>query len=803
MSNYKFKNKQFKNVKDKLEYIQKHCKETELYDDLVYLLKCKGFENVRINHGNKEYGKDIIFSKYNKEFDENKWYAAIVKNKKASQNDFMQGNEIGNQINLAFNSKYINEKSEEIQISNVFIIINGSISGNAKAIIADFIDKPILEHIKIYDYQKLKEEIEKFSEESFLDNFEPSLNMYLKNQKNKLSDVTLSNNLFDLDINDINDIFVNVQTSYSNELKKMNKYVSYKNSKERYKEGDIEGSDEIVKSKKNFIIHGIATSGKTLFLKRIGIRALDEKEAKSNAVFYFDFNNSYMNKNNFNVQALIESQYSDLTQKDEFNSDDHDKIILLFDSIDFINHDNKNEILKKIESFSENDKSNKYQIVIATRDLSYIKDRSLFEKFEETELLPFNFGQALKLVKKIIPDNNSKANNFITALKNSMLNSSLQKTPLALTLLAILYRDDKVDLNELPANIFSLYDRFTDVYLDEWDSSRGVTQLYKYEQTKNILGFIAFHMHSNILNVINENDLRLFLIDLRKSYNYDELNNIDKFISHLKNQNEIFIYDKSSQLFYFFNHYFQEYFSSIKVEHEESEIFIDKFFDEWWSNSLVFYCGKNPKSSKLHKKILNDIVPVDLRQKFYYLNQHSKCLQGSHAISIKDRTKIIERLLFEFDSFFEKLYSDAQTDSDALFNNVPFVNLINQSRNLFETVFSSKHISTVETIEYFENCLVDNNEFTAITNYNIAFFLAFTQNISSPIEIFEGKHLNDVIWNRILYVDIEFLKLKKRISQEKYNRIRRKMNKHQYLIQYNLQSSIYDQKKKIAEKKRN
>ena len=801
MSDYKFKNKQFKNVKDKLEFIQKNCNETDLYEDLVYLLKCKGFENVRINHGNKEFGKDLIFSKYNEEFDENKWYAAIVKNKKASQNDFMQGNEIGNQINLALGLKYENEKSESIQISSLFIIINGSITGNAKKVIEKFIDKPILEHIKIYDYQKLKEEIEKFSEESFLDNFEPSFNMFIKNQKKKLSDVSISNNLFDLDINDINDIFVNVQTSYSNELKKMNKYVSYENSKEKYKEDDIEGSDEIVKSKKNFIVHGIATSGKTLFLKRIGIKALDEKETKSNAVFYFDFNNKNIKKDDFNIQTLIESQYSDLTQKDEFNSDDYNKIILLFDSIDFIAYDeNRKEILKEIESFSENDKLNKYQIIIATRDVTYFKDRNLFKKFEETELLPFNFGQALKLVKKIIPDNDSKANNFITALKNSMLNSSLQKTPLALTLLAILYRDDKVDLNELPANIFSLYDRFTDVYLDEWDSSRGISQLYKYEQTKNILGFIAFHMHSRMLNVINEDDLKVFLINLRKSYNYDELNNIDKFISHLKNQNGIFIYDNSSQLFYFFNHYFQEYFSSIKVEHEESEILIDKFFDEWWSNSLVFFCGKNPKSNKLHKRILSDIMPVDLRQKFYYLNQHSKCLQGSHAISIKDRTLIIKRLLSQFDSFFKKLYSDAQNDSEALFNKVPFVNLINQSKNLFDTVFSSKHISTVETIEYFENCLIDNNDFSEITNYNIAFFLAFTQDNPTPIELFEEKYSNDVIWDRILYIDIKFLKLKKKISQSKYNRIRRKMKKHKYLIQYNLQSSIHEQKKKITEK---
>lgn len=81
------RNKIFKTVKDKLEFLQKSCAEPELFEDLKQLFKNKGFDNVKITHGTKEFGKDLVFSKYDESFDEEKWFAVIVKNKPASQND--------------------------------------------------------------------------------------------------------------------------------------------------------------------------------------------------------------------------------------------------------------------------------------------------------------------------------------------------------------------------------------------------------------------------------------------------------------------------------------------------------------------------------------------------------------------------------------------------------------------------------------------------------------------------------------------------------------------------------------------
>jgi hypothetical protein len=382
------RNKTFKSVKDKLEYIQKECNEPELFGDLSVLFKNKGFENVKITHGVKEYGKDLVFSKYDETFEEDKWYAVIVKNKPARQNDFMTGGEIANQILQAINKPYRTPRGEEKNISGIFIVINGNVTENSIDMLIEFVPKIILPNIKIYDYQDLRNQIEEYSKDSFMDNIEPSLSIYVKEQTKILSDISLSNSVFDLKINDIKDIFINVQTTYTRELRKINNYVTFDKSDEKFKEEDIEGSNEILNSNKNFIIHGIPTSGKTLFLKRIGLKALSEETIKQNAVFYFDLQNH--TENGLKIKPLIEKQFSDLTKGESFKEEEFNKVILLFDSIDFIKDDSiKINILKSIERISKENKQ--YQIVITTRNYNFIKNEKLLTEFKDTELLPVKF----------------------------------------------------------------------------------------------------------------------------------------------------------------------------------------------------------------------------------------------------------------------------------------------------------------------------------------------------------------------------------------------------------------------------
>jgi len=781
-------NKSFRSVKDKLEYIQKQCYEPELFEDLKQLFKAKGFSNVRITHGTSEMGKDLVFSLYDSTIEEEKWFAVIVKNKKATQNDFLKGNEIANQIDLSFKVPYKDNLGISHDISHIFIVINGSITPNAVTVIESEFSS-YKNYIKLWDYQDLEREISKHTKDSFLNNLTPPLTEFVTKQIQFLSDISKTNSLLNLDMNDINDIFINTQVSISKEIKKINDYIAFSSNDEIFEQEDID-TRAILTSNSNFIIHGLPTSGKSLFLKNLGIKALTKVNGKPNAVFYIDLLNC--NERDFSLQKHIDNQFTIMTNGEIFNYEDYEKILILIDSIDFIQNDEiRNIILESINNYNSDGLFKNLQILIATRSLDLIRNSTFLKEYRETEILPFTFSQAHSLVKKIIPNNTKKTTNFIKALKDNLLDSTLQRTPLALTLMAILYRDDKIDLKELPANVYELYNKFTDIYLDKWDVSKGITQLYQYEQTKNILSFIALYLHENKVNLITEIELIEYLQELRTKYNYDELNNIEKFVNYLKTKQGVFYFDEQQNSFMFFNHYFQEFFTALSIDGDDDKKMLENFYDDWWSNTLVFYCGKNPRSYNFHKKLISEMIPYDVFQKLHYLYNHSKCLQASHSVSIENRKNIVVKLLNVYNSLFTDI-SNNNLDEGFFLKDVPFVNIINQSRVIFESIFSSKHVSTSEIKSFFEEILENNmSDLDLITVYNIAYFLSYRNDNSKYFEkISDYLISNDILWSRILYVDISFLKLKKEIDNKQYLRIKRKMTKNKFIIQHYLKNTI-------------
>tara|TARA_R110002050_G_scaffold56512_3_gene127055 strand:- start:326 stop:2752 length:2427 start_codon:yes stop_codon:yes gene_type:complete len=787
------RNKKFASVKDKLHYINKNCNEPEIFEDLKQLFRSKNFKNVEITHGNKEYGKDLVFTFHDAAFDETYWYGVIVKNKNARQGDFVSGGEIAQQIELAFNVPYLNTQGKKEPISRIFIVINGSVTDNAREVLSNTYDAQKMSNITIWDYQRLANEIDANIKELFLDNIEPVINVFAAKQIQKLSDISRTNQLFDLKIHEIDDIFVNVQTTFSRHLRKIDEYVKFNGDEPKKvnpkSKDEIDGAQEILTSNKNFIVHGIATSGKTLLLKRVGIKAL-KYDKRNLAVFFFeatDIVKTYSN-GKFEVDELIKKQFAEFTDGEIYSNVDFEGSILLFDSIDDIaNEEVKLNIFNTLDDYTNKEENKTKQVVIAVKNTETLDINNVLSDFEKTELLPFNLGQALKLVNKIIPNNKVKSLAFTNAIKDSMLDSTILRTPLALTLMAILYRDGLIDLEELPANVTELYNKFVDTYLDRWDSNKGISQQYKYEQTKIILGFIAYEMHKEGINEIPTMELVSKLKQLRKEFNYEELDDVDKFVAHLKLKKGVFNYDEQNDEFFFFNHLFQEYFVSIHIDEITESNLKDNFFDEWWENVIVFYCGKNPKRDIFLLDSSKKVIPLEFKDSYTYLQLLSKCLQANHSISIKSRLEIVKRMVYEFDKFC-MLFLKEGKEGKSVAAAATSIDVILSFRAFFEKLFSSKHISNEECFNYFEELLLTENGLSETTRYCIAHFYSFKRNDTSALELFLKDDEKDIIWERMLYVDLKFFRYKKK-NLKSYQRIKRKVNKNRFLIQSRLRGS--------------
>lgn len=778
------KSKEFSTVKEKISFIHKECHETELFEPLRLLFKAKGFENVEITHGNNEFGKDLVFSMIDVAIDEKIWYSAVVKNKNAQQNDFVSGGEIQQQVELSLKHPYINSSGQPITISRVFVIVNGSVTTNARQVLTSNYDKFLHSSIYIWDYQKLISEIEEFTKELFLNDLEPAIQIFDSNQIKLLSDISKSNQLLQLNMNDIDEIFVNVQTSTSVYLKKIENYVQFDddNKSKIKKIDDVDGFDEIINSDKNFIIHGIPTSGKSLYLKRLGIRLIKEK--KNNLVFFFEFANLIDTKSSkiMDLKTKMNEQFKNQTKDEYVNFESYDRIIVLIDSFDDIKNESiKSNLLKYIDEFVASKTFTNIQLVIAMRTTEIIDKEKILNEFEKSELLPFNLSQALKLVEKIIPNNKGKSTAFLKAMKDSMLSSTILRTPLALTLMAILYRDETIDLEELPANITELYNKFVDTYLDRWDNAKGITQQYKYEQTKNILGFIAMEIHQSESNYISEVDLKNFLINLRKEFSYEEIDNPAEFINHLKLKTGVINYDENEKTFHFFNHYFQEYFVSLCIDESKENDLKDNFFSEWWENAIVFYCGKNPRRDVFLLDVSKNIIPNEIKDQYIFLNLLSKSLQANHAIPIKSRISVVKRMLSEFDKFINKFIKEGE-EGNTMAAAISTMDLVLNFRDFFDKLFSSKHISSEECLNLFENILLDeNNKLSELTIYCISYFITFHKNDSSALELFSQKEDINIIWSRIVFIDLKLLHYKAK-EIKTYKRIKRKMDRNKFLI---------------------
>jgi len=785
----KTKNTKFNNVKDKLRFIQSECNEPELFEHLRQLFIAKGFTDVTITHGINEFGKDLVFAMDDPAFGERKWYSAVVKNKDASMNDFNNGGEIAKQIDMSFNVPHQLPDGQKISISGVFVIVNGAISFQASSIIESYLSKVLVKHVQIWPYQRLAEEIEKNSKESFLDELEPVLHVFTKNQESYLSDLSNTSRLLNLDINEIDDIFVNVETTYSRQLRQLNQYVTFDGDVTKKQNLEhLDAANEVLQSDKNFVIHGIPTSGKSLLLRRIGLKAIKSSNGKPNAVFFIELGRLGLKTvEEIKIDEWINNQYLQTSEGDHFEKDKFSKIYLLFDGLDEIKDDSlKKEILKATDEFIVSKSLDKLQVVVTMRTTEIVDNEELLKDFEKSELLPFNIGQALELVKKIIPGDNGKSRAFIGALKSSLLDSGLLRTPLALTLLAILYRDDEVDLNELPANITELYNKFVDTYLDRWDTTKGISQQYKYEHIKIILSFIGLHLQQNEQSEITTEELETYLEVLRKDFNYPILTDIPSFISFLKSKQGVFNHNDINDSFYFYNHFFQEYFVSLCLEDTHESILKDNFFSEWWENSIVFYCGKAPKRESFIGDVAKNIIPVDLKDRYNFLVLTSKCLQANHAISILKRIEIVEILIKSFDTFYRK-FVEAGKEGKTFAASVTTMNLIIQFRDFFHKLFDSKFISDKDTMLRMGQIFFDDKDgLSDVTRYCISHFLSDKNNTPEELELFIQDESLNSIWSRIVFVDIDLLHYKKKVNPDVFKRVKRKMNKRKFEIQSNL-----------------
>lgn len=263
------------------------------------------------------------------------------------------------------------------------------------------------------------------------------------------------------------------------------------------------------------------------------------------------------------------------------------------------------------------------------------------------------------------------------------------------------------------------------------------------------------------------------------------MENIEEFIETLKTRAGLVLFNEQEQTFSFSNLSFQEYFTSIYYDDSNEKELLSNLYKEWWENPIIFYCGKQPKRDVFLNKVLKEVIPTDNQQYYQHISLVSKCLQASHLISIDSQAHVIKNIIYNYDRLYKSIIDmdSKNKESVGLTYVLSTLDIILQFRTIFERLFQTRHIHA----ETFSNIALDilvneKDYYSDITLYSLSYILS--EKLKDPVFLqefvkIEGLNLR---WTRIVYRDIEHLRLKEKLDPDVYKRIKRKQDHNRIYI---------------------
>lgn len=526
---------------------------------------------------------------------------------------------------------------------------------------------------------------------------------------------------------------------------------------------DIEG---VMKSPKFLIIHGIATSGKSTTLKKLGKDFL--KKYNNPYVFYFELGSVFKNNEHNDILSLVNKTYKSVTNS-ELEYSTENKVLILLDGLDEIPlKEGRDLIIKQIISLKENDL---IQVVLASRTNDYISNDPTIEMyFDKFELLPINPSDIISLGEKIL-GNGQQFNSFVKMVKNGNLLKAFPKTPLTSILLAILFKEKEINVKELPKNVTELYRKFTDLFLNRWDKSRGISEQFKIQKKEFVLQTIAAHMQKNRIVSIKSSELEKFLEELAEKKPIGGPEDPKLHIKRLCERTNILIKNEDNDSYRFFHLTIQEYLAALKLNNNDDDLLVKHFYDEWWLNSNIFYAGNKTEYPEVLKRISDyEVYPADIEDKFNHIAHSSKVLLAAHNLDNELRKKVLLSMLKMFDEFSKGLikelvlassFLDKSKEVDkkiAKLNNQSLLDVILGLRNIFTEFFTAPDFGK-QLISIWEDIFEKPGEvlFSDITLYCFSYGLSIMNNDARYLEgfVITDKIPINVRWYHIIEVDIK------------------------------------------------
>jgi len=610
---------------------------------LMLLLQKMGFTQVRLRHGTDEYGKDITFCE--KSALSSTFYAVVAKvgnisgqsGKKRDEETVMT---IEDQVKQAFDMP-IEDVTQDAHphrsVNKVLVWTTGKIYNNAQKRIVEKLDKGF-RNVEFFDGAKTIDLLNEHMP-SFFEIRDAVIATYFEAARTKHSRIEEMRALGGVELQKtLPAIFVHPT------LTRFTKGI--RNRRDR----KIEPSEEVSyatfqRMSQNTVILGDMGTGKTALLRRLLIDIIDENVQASRAYpipVMIQAKKLDLSASNA-IEMAVATEYSglakvengDLTEKMK-----EGKIIILLDGLDEIAP--QTDVQQAIRLLLEFNKLySGCRVVVSSRAISIFDDVALFQGYTLLQIQPFDQMQVKKMLIQWFGENSNRGDELSQMIMQPMTFAAILTTPLTLIIVVILYENGE---RVFPANLTELYNKYTELALGRWDSTRDIATQGQWLAKKFILRKLCWQMqHDRTLEVTSEGIIaqikttkteRGLLIDPHDVFN--EL----LFRANLFSENESGNYE-------FKHRAFQEYFAGIELDSLPSSVAFagDHFLDWWWSRCIFFACGSRSEADDYLQHIINLIKPSD-NTRVLYAYQLGQITQAAYLARQTVKVQAVEQVIW-------------------------------------------------------------------------------------------------------------------------------------------------------------
>lgn len=270
----------------------------------------------------------------------------------------------------------------------------------------------------------------------------------------------------------LRDIYTTVQFLSQWDIKDFATEATFENKKTNHHDKERKNGLEVANQEARLMVLGAPGSGKSTFLRKVGLEALygNENEYQPNYLPVF-LELKRFTQSEVNIQEKISQEFADcgFANPNELteNALNKGKLLILLDGLDEVNSQFKNQVIDNIEKFVEKYSENRFMISCRVADYKH-----KFKAFKEVEIADFDDIQIQQFInnwfQSKLDQERKTADKCWQILQSNEGIKELAHTPLLLTLIFLVY--DRSQL--IPRNRSTLYQKALRILLEEWAAEK-------------------------------------------------------------------------------------------------------------------------------------------------------------------------------------------------------------------------------------------------------------------------------------------------------------------------------------------